>query len=131
MTRRHIDPTSFIQAAAAWAAINAFAVIVSGPNLYSRPGFLVMRETHIPQWGLGGAFVMDACALTASILMTSLPFRATVALMSGIFWVLYGLASLYSYHHLGLISTSGLWSVACGLGCVVSVSRWIYVEDHR
>ena len=131
MIRKHTDPTSFIEATGVWAAINAFAVVLSGPSLYSRPGFLVLRELHIPREMLIGVFIGDAASILVSVLMQSLPFRATVTLMSAILWLLYGLASLYSFYHLGIISISGMWSVACGLGCLNAVSQWAYVGDRR
>ncbi len=122
------EPATVTLTAAAWAALTALSFMVSGPALWQRPGLFVLHSMGAPLWFWWVLFTLDAVALLSSVVIVSPPYRATVALLSALLWIVMGVCNVLSLAHLDILGSYGLWSIFLGLSCLHAVSRWAYIK---
>lgn len=120
------DPSTFIGAFGMWAIIVGASVAGPGDTFALSPAWLALSHVSDKENMWGWLMIVNGLLLLASLRMSRIPQRASIALVSAVMWFVLGTSMvLNAWVYGGFFSIAGSYSVWCSIQAMVAVEQWV------
>ena len=119
------DPTLVVLAFAVWSGLSGVSLLWPGEMFTAGVSYRGLTKLGVPEEVWGSAMVCDAVVLVWTTLRMSLAVRAAAAVLSGAFWVYFGIYVVIGGLDGGVFSAVGCWEVTAGLGLLAAAVQWV------
>lgn len=123
------DPTTFIACFAMWALLCGIALVLPGNTFQRVTIYDAMASIHNVDHHWGMVMAVDGLLLYASIFLSSVSAKSTIAALSSVLWMMLGMLMLLGAGANGYFSVAGAFSVWGALGCFMAITQWVHTPE--